>query len=70
MKEIRIVLNNNQETFHGNEFSVYIDGTKLENVNEFNLKAIKPNQNEYKFIVLDNIISYTVNYSAPYFEND
>ncbi len=70
MKEIRIVLNNNQETFQGNEFLVYIDGTKLENVNEFNLKAIKPNQNEDKFIDLDNIVRYTVNYSAPYFEND
>lgn len=68
MKEIRIVLNNNQETFRDEHFSIYIDDKKLENVEKFTLKAVKSIPNETGFLDIDKIIRYTVEFSAPYFE--
>lgn len=68
MKEIKIVLNNNEETFRNNPFYVYIDGIKLENFDKFTLEATMPAPDKRGYIELDNIIKYTVNYFAPYFE--
>lgn len=70
MREIKIVLNNNQETFRYNEFSIYIDGKKIEDVNKFHLEATRPNWHKNTSINLDEIIKYTIEYSAPYFEED
>lgn len=68
MREIKIVLNNDEETFRNNPFDVYIDDTKLENINKFSLVANKPIPDKEGYIYLDDIIKYTVEYFAPYFE--
>lgn len=68
MKEIRIVLNNNQETFLDDAFYIYVDNRKLENITKFNLEVTKPIPDETGFINCDNIIKYTVEHFAPYFE--
>lgn len=68
MREIKIVLNNDEETFHNNPFDIYIDNTKLENFNKFSLVANKPVPNKEGYVNLDDIIKYTVEYFAPYFE--
>lgn len=69
MKEIRIVLNNDPETFRGNEFSIYIDDVELKRVKSFSLDAVKPDPNDNE-VDLDQIITYTADFAAEYFEND
>ena len=68
MKEIKIVLNNDPETFRGNEFSIYIDDVELEHIKSFSLDAVKPDPDDDS-VDLDQIITYTVDFSAKYFED-
>lgn len=72
MKEIKIVLNNNEETCPNKPFSVFIDGKELENIDKFTLTAKSFTAKELKennFIDFDNVIKYTVEQYAPYFED-
>ena len=69
MREIGIVLNNGKETFLGNEFSIYINNIELKCLKSFSLYATNPDPDE-KEIRLDKIITYNVELSAPYFEED
>ena len=70
MKEIKIVLNNDQETFLDNEFSIFIDGEELKNVDSFCLNAKRAVADEKHHIDTNKIVTYTVNYYAPYFEDN
>lgn len=71
MKEIKIVLNNNFETCREKQFSVFIDGKELENVDKFTLTAKAFTGEKLRaggFLDFDNVIKYSVDYFAPYFE--
>ena len=71
MKEIKIVLNNNEETCLHKPFSVFIDGKEVENIDKFTLTAKSFTAKELRennFLDFDNIIKYSVDYSAPCFE--
>lgn len=71
MKEIKIILNNNIETYREKQFSIFIDGKELENVDKFSLTAKAFAGEELRkggFLDLDNVIKYSVDYFAPYFE--
>lgn len=68
MREIKVVINNNEETFRSNPFNVFIDGIKLKDFDKFTLEATMPVRDERGYIELDDIIKYTVNYFVPYFE--
>lgn len=71
MKEIKIVLNNNEETCLYKPFSVFIDGKEVENIDKFTLTAKSFTAKELRennFLDFDNVIKYSVDYFAPYFE--
>lgn len=71
MKEIKIVLNNDTETCHKKQFSIFVDGEELKNVDKFSLTAKAFTGEELRegsFLDFDNVIRYSVNYFAPYFE--
>lgn len=73
MKEIKIVLNNNVESYRKNQFTVFIDGEELKNVDKFTLTAKAFTGEELRkdgFLDFDNVIKYSVDYFAPYFEED
>lgn len=71
MKEIKIILNNNVETCLDKQFSIIIDGKELENVDKFSLTAKAFTGEEIRkggFLDFDEVIKYSVDYFAPYFE--
>lgn len=71
MKEIKIILNNNVETCLDKQFSIFIDGKELENVDKFSLTAKTFTDEELRkdrFFNFDEVIKYSVDYFAPYFE--
>ena len=73
MKEIKIVLNNNMENCLEKQFSIFIDGDELKNVDKFSLVAKAFTGEELRkggFFDFDNVIKYSVDYFAPYFEED
>lgn len=72
MKEIKIVLNNNKESYREKQFTVFIDGKELKNVDKFTLTAKAFSGEELRkggFLDFDDVIKYSVDYFAPYFEN-
>lgn len=72
MKEIKIVLNNDEENCPHKPFSVFIDGNEIKNIDKFTLvaKSVSAKElSENNFIDLDNVIKYTVEQYAPYFED-
>lgn len=71
MKEIKIILNNDAETCLNKQFSIFIDGKELENVDKFSLTAKSFSGEELRnggFLDFDDVIKYSVDYFAPYFE--
>lgn len=73
MKEIKIILNNNIENWREKQFSIFIDGKELENVDKFSLTAKTFTSEEIRkggFFNFDEVIKYSVDYFAPYFEEN
>lgn len=73
MKEIKIVLNNNMEQCLEKQFSVFIDGDELQNVEKFSLVAKAFTGEDLRkggFFNFVNVIKYSVDYFAPYFEEE
>lgn len=71
MKEIKIILNNDAETCLNKQFAIFIDGEELENVDKFTLTAKAFSGEELRkggFLDFDDVIKYSVDYFAPYFE--
>lgn len=71
MKEIKIVLNNNEETCPHKPFAVFIDGKEVENIDKFTLTAKSFTAKELKennFLDFDDVIKFTIEQYAPYFE--
>lgn len=71
MKEIRIVLNNNEDTCMDKQFSIYIDDNEIKDVDKFTLVAKSFSREELKedtFFDFDNVIRYTIESHAPYWE--
>lgn len=72
MKEIKIVLNNDEKTCPSKPFSVFIDGNEIRNIDKFTLvaKSFSAEElSENNFLDFDNVIKYTVEQYAPYFED-
>ena len=70
MKEIKIVLNKDEETFLNNAFTVYIDNEPLEDVESITIKARKPNPDvvdKHGILRVDELLEYTVNFKEPWF---
>ena len=73
MKEIKIVLNHSEKPCPYKPFSVFVDGEELKNVEKFTLTAKAFTGEEVRnggFLDFDNVIKYSVDYFAPYFEED
>lgn len=71
MKEIKIILHNNTETCLDKQFSIFIDGKELENVDKFSLTAKAFTGEELRkggFLDFNNVIKYSIDYFVPYFE--
>ena len=71
MKETKIILNNDAETCLNTHFTIFIDGKELENVDKFTLTAKSFSGEELRkggFLDFDDVIKYSVDYFAPYFE--
>ncbi len=71
MREIKIVLNNNQETCIDKPFSIYIDDEELRNFDKFTLVAKNFTGEELRkggFLDFNNVIKYSIEHYAPYWE--
>ena len=71
MKEIKIVLNNNKESYREKQFTIFIDGKELKNVDKFTLTAKAFTGEELRnsgFLDFNNVIKYSADFYAPYFE--
>ena len=72
MKEIRIVLNKDEESLANNlksAIQVFLDGEKLENVESIIVKAHQPDEDvvdKRGIVRLDKLVTYTVMHSEPW----
>lgn len=72
MKEIRIVLNKDEESLANNlksAIQVFLDGEKLENVESIIVEAHQPDEDvvdKRGIVRLDKLVTYTVTHSEPW----
>ena len=72
MKEIRIVLNKDEESLANNlksAIQVFLDGEKLENVESIIVEAHQPDEgvvDKREIVRLDKLVTYTVTHSEPW----